>query len=92
VTLANKAREDWGIERPVHPPSSPDLNPIELVWAYLKMRLGMRLSPPRMRMELWVAIVKEYEAMPQKFIDYAIMLMYGHRQEVQESMGWHTSQ
>lgn len=51
VTL--KWLEDHGIERLQWPANSPDLNPIENMWAELKRRLGEYEHPPVGMRQLW---------------------------------------
>jgi len=38
--VAQKFREEVGMSIHPHPPNSPDLNPIEKVWAWIKYRLA----------------------------------------------------
>lgn len=38
--IARKARSELGINSLTHPPSSPDLNPIEPLWFKLKNRVA----------------------------------------------------
>uniref|UniRef100_A0A3P8RRW3 Tc1-like transposase DDE domain-containing protein n=1 Tax=Amphiprion percula TaxID=161767 RepID=A0A3P8RRW3_AMPPE len=49
----------------VWPAMSPDLNPIEHVWDQLKQRLDARTPPPCDLAELHVALVEEWNALPQ---------------------------
>jgi len=44
------------------PSQSPDLNPIERLWAILKRRLGEYPTKPRNRDELWERVVKTWDA------------------------------
>jgi transposase len=39
--LAREARTKLGISSLIHPPSSPDLNPIENVWSLLKTKISL---------------------------------------------------
>jgi hypothetical protein len=63
----HKARsvQEWLNEQPFDvlewPPQSPDLNPIEHLWALLKRRLNQYKTPPSGMLELWVRIEAEWE-------------------------------
>jgi len=59
-------REDHDIETVKWPPQSPDLNPIENVWAQLKRAVEMRRPRERNRTELLIALREEWEAMREK--------------------------
>jgi hypothetical protein len=51
----------------IWPPYSPDLSPIEQVWAYIKRKLkGRRFANAD---ELFAALSQEWEAIPQEMID-----------------------
>ena len=50
------------------PSSSPDMNPIEHVWAMLDRRVHSRNRLPRNVEELWVALQEEWEALDIGFI------------------------
>uniref|UniRef100_A0A671UTD5 Tc1-like transposase DDE domain-containing protein n=1 Tax=Sparus aurata TaxID=8175 RepID=A0A671UTD5_SPAAU len=60
--------QEVGVSRMVWPAMSPDLNPIEHVWDQLKQRLDDRTPPPRDLAELRVALVEEWNALPQNNI------------------------
>lgn len=88
--LSRRTRADLGITSLDHPPSSPDLNPIEHLWAIIKQRISKRRIAPRTQEDLWRAIVAEYEAIPQSILDALVMGMVDRPAEVVEAKGWHT--
>ena len=57
----------------VWPAQSPDLNPIEHSWGYLKRRLAEYEHPPNGILELWERIQVEWDKIPveecQKLIE-----------------------
>jgi hypothetical protein len=57
------------------PAQSPDLNPIEHLWNYLKRKLAGYEEQPKGILELWERVEKEWEAIPsevcQNLIEYA---------------------
>jgi transposase len=50
------------------PPNSPDLNIIEHVWAYLKLRVRSRNPLPKSEADLWVALQEEWYGIDLAFI------------------------
>jgi len=52
-----------------HPPNSPDLNPIENVWAFLKYRLRSLKQRPKNLDELYEAADAIWRNIPQRFIN-----------------------
>lgn len=62
--IARKWLKDNEISVLEWPAQSPDLNPIEHVWAYLKTKLAARENPPESIHELWEIVQKEWEAIP----------------------------
>ena len=63
----HKARsvQNWLSDQPFQvlewPAQSPDLNPIEHLWAILKRRLSQYDAPPRGMVQLWERIEEEWE-------------------------------
>lgn len=59
-----KSVQEWLSEQPFDvldwPPQSPDLNPIEHLWAILKRRLNQYERPPSGMIELWERIEAEW--------------------------------
>jgi hypothetical protein len=51
------------------PPQSPDLNPIEHVWAYLERRIGNRRHQLKNVDQLETCICDEWYAIPQSFLE-----------------------
>ena len=48
------------------PACSPDLNPIEHLWKYILDRLNEYEQPPKLILELWERVEKEWEAIPEE--------------------------
>ena len=48
------------------PAQSPDINPIEHLWHYLKRRLETYEEPPKSVGELWARVEKEWEGIPKE--------------------------
>jgi hypothetical protein len=46
------------------PAQSPDLNPIEHLWAYVKRKLGAYPTAPKGMLELWECFEKEWNDIP----------------------------
>ena len=57
---------DAGIDVMDWPAKSPDINPVENVWALLSDKAKKRDNPPRNLEELTVALQKEWQAIPQR--------------------------
>jgi len=62
-------REICGIPRLTHPASSPDLNPIENAWAWIKRKLRQRQPCPTSLDQLWERLQALWDEMPQDMID-----------------------
>jgi transposase len=58
--------EENGIQVLDWPPQSPDLNPIEHLWAHLKRRLAEYDTEPSGMIELWERVQVEWNKIPQQ--------------------------
>uniref|UniRef100_A0A3B5AE73 Tc1-like transposase DDE domain-containing protein n=1 Tax=Stegastes partitus TaxID=144197 RepID=A0A3B5AE73_9TELE len=69
MTLKTPSKENKSVPHMVWPAIPPDLNPIQHVWDQLKQRLDDRTPPPPCHLaELRVALVEEWNALPQNNI------------------------
>jgi hypothetical protein len=57
------------------PPQSPDLNPIEHLWSYLKERIRNRPVQPKNKEELWEAFREEWSRIDPDFCAKLISTM-----------------
>jgi transposase len=90
----NEVRLELGLERLPHPARSPDLNPIEHVWAIVKKAVLKRQRSGLLTLnsveDLWVAMRDEWDAVPQETIDRIIDSMPARLEAVIAVNGWHT--
>ncbi|GFX06804.1 transposable element Tcb2 transposase [Trichonephila clavipes] len=63
------------IQRMEWPACSPDLNPIEHVWDMLGRRIAARPRPPATVRDLEIALLEEWNSIPQSLIDNLIASM-----------------
>jgi transposase len=84
----------WLIEHKIRvlpwPSSSPDMNPIEHVWAYLDQQLRSRPILPTNREELWKALQEEWEQIPIEFITKLYDSMPDRVNTLLKAKGGHT--
>ena len=73
-----------------HPPSSPDLNPIEPVWHELKKVLHALPHPPTSVDELCHAVRDAWDSLPISDIDKHIDTMQERVQDILAAKGGHT--
>ena len=85
-----RVRRDLGISNLKHPGSSPDSNVIENCWAYVKDRIRRIPGKPSSEAELWQAIQKHWNAVPQDIIDGWIDGVEDRRLKVVAAKGLHT--
>ena len=73
------------------PSHSPDMNPIEHVWAYLDAQVRAQAVLPRNQDELWNALEKEWYKIPSTFIAGLYNSMPKRVATLLEVKGGHTS-
>jgi len=71
------------------PAQSPDLNPIEHMWAYLKIQLGKYPEHPKSCKELWERISIEWYKIPVEYCRKLISSMPQRLQAVHRLKGKH---
>ena len=83
-------RTKHGIIRMPHPSTSPDMNPIEKCWRYVKQALHRREGYPSAEVEMEAAVRDEWDAIPQEWIN-KLMLTQEHWVNVlMQRHGWST--
>jgi hypothetical protein len=89
--LAREYFEDHNYTALFWPPNSPDLNPIEHLWAYLKRQLAKYPRPPAGMPELWERVQVEWEEIPAQICQSLIERMPQRIQAVKKAKGYHTT-
>jgi hypothetical protein len=72
------------------PPQSPDLNPIEHLWGYLKRKLATYHDPTDGIQELWTRVEHEWDNIPVSICCELINSMPERIKSVLKSKGGHT--
>ncbi|KAL1489394.1 hypothetical protein ABEB36_014296 [Hypothenemus hampei] len=85
-----QALADGNIRRLNWPAYSPDMNPIEHVWDYIKRRIHQRNNPPMTLNELTFAVQDEWDNMPQETINNLIVSMSRRVRTLLNNRGRHT--
>ncbi|KUJ13345.1 uncharacterized protein LY89DRAFT_672563 [Mollisia scopiformis] len=62
-------RTSMGITLFPHPAVSPDMNPIEKCWRRIKQALHRRLRQPTTEVQMVVAVLEEWDKIPQEWIN-----------------------
>ena len=73
-----------------HPSTSPDMNPIEKCWRRMKQALHRRKNQPTTEAEMEAAILEEWEAIPQKWVNELILKQEHWVHVLMERHGWST--
>jgi transposase len=73
------------------PAQSPDLNPIEHLWHYLKRQIASGGEPPRSIHDLWLKVESEWEKIPSHVCANLIDSMPDRIQAVLKAKGGHTN-
>jgi len=69
---ARAMRAHLRIDRLSHPPSSPDLNPIEHLWALVKHKIAHPPQRATSALQLWEYVQEAWEAIPMKRVNKII--------------------
>jgi transposase len=83
-------RASYGIINVEHPGASPDLNAIENCWAWVKSRIRKQPGHPSSLDQLWAAVQKAWDELPQSIVDGWIDDFEKRRLEVVAKNGHHT--
>lgn len=70
------------------PAQSPDISPIENLWAYVKRKLAGYAEPPKGLNELWNRFQEEWSKIPQEIIDNLYLSMPNRISELQKNKGF----
>ncbi len=87
---AKKWFEDNDVEVLWWPAQSPDLNPIEHLWYYVKRKLQEYEVPPKGAHELWERLVKEWNGISSEVCQTLIESMPRRIEAVIKAKGGHT--
>ena len=82
--------EDQDLRTMKWPTQSPDLNPIEHAWSYLKKKLGEYEIPPNGMEQLWKRVEKEWNEIPAEVCKGLIESMPRRIHEVVKAKGGYT--
>jgi hypothetical protein len=90
----SKKAQNWfkdnGINVMKWPAQSPDLNPIEHLWHYLKKKLDEYENPPHSLHELWERVEREWNAIDEFVCQGLIKSMPRHVAAVLKAKGGYT--
>ena len=69
------------------PPCSPDINPIENVWGYMKAKINSLTNPPKTGAELRIEIQRQWNSVPVFILHNLYRSMFRRIQKVLRSSG-----
>ena len=87
---AKKCLGDLGMTPMIWPAQSPDLNPIEHLWNYLKARLAEYEEPAHSVAELWERVQEEWDKIPVEVCQNLIESMPRRLAAVVKAKGGYT--
>lgn len=83
-------RSKHGIILLPHPSTSPDMNLIEKCWRWIKQALHRREHQPTTEAEMRAAVLEEWEAIPQEWINKLILKQEHWVTVLMQRHGWAT--
>jgi transposase len=83
-------RASKGIGLFPHPAISPDMNPIEKCWRWIKQALHRRQKQPTNEVEMVAAVFEEWDKIPQEWINRLIEKQEYWVHELVKRRGWST--
>jgi transposase len=90
ANVVKKYLQNVGFAVLVWPSQSPDLNPIENLWAQVKDQLKARSIKPTSLDELFDQILEEWNRVPQAYIESVVKSMPERCKAVIEAKGFST--
>ena len=88
--VVNQYLVQQGIARMDWPSKSPDLNPIEHVWALMKHNLSQRLMPHHTIADLRLMVLDEWNNLTMQFINKLVRSMNKRARQVVQFRGSYT--
>ena len=90
-TEAKNIWHELGIRNLEHPPSSPDLDPIEPLWLYLKNQVADIPGSQNSTDALWAVLQQFWDKLTIREVRKHTNRMQDRVDEVSKAKGWHTS-